>query len=172
MLPTNARPDRPSTTPDDPGKTHDSRRVMRFVAAMEALKAVIVIGAGFGLLSLLHRDVRQVAVGLVTRMHLDPDGRYPGLFLDTAERLTDARLWGLAALALLYAAIRLTEGYGLWFERRWAAWLGAGSGGIYVPIEIYELWHKPGPLKAATLALNIAVVAYLLWSLRRPRAAT
>ena len=39
-------------------------------------------------------------------------------------------------------------------------------GAIYLPVEVYELWHRPGPVKAATLVLNLAVVVYLLWTLR------
>ena len=144
-----------------------SRRATQAVALMEAVKGLIVLGAGFGLLTLLHRDVVHVAVSLVTRLHIDPSEHYAGVFLDAAEKVTDAKLWLGAALALLYSAIRLAEGYGLWFEHRWAAWLGAGSGALYVPIEIYELWHKPGPVKAATLTLNVAVVLYLIWTLRR-----
>ena len=142
---------------------------MRAVALMEAVKGLIVFGAGFGLLALLHRDVRHVAESLVTRLHIDPDQHYAGIFLDAASHVTDARLWGLAALALVYSAIRLIEAYGLWLNRRWAAWLGAASGAIYVPVEIYELWQKPTPIKAATLVFNLAVVAYLIWSLRRDR---
>ena len=139
---------------------------MRAVALMEVLKGFVVLGAGFGLLALLHRDVRHVAVSLVTHLHLDPQAHYAGLFVDAASRLTDARLWAAAALALAYSAIRATEAYGLWHDRRWAAWLGATSGAIYLPIEAYELWHKPSPVKAATLLLNLAVVAYLAWTLR------
>jgi len=56
---------------------------------------------------------------------------------------------------------------GLWRERRWGLWLGAVGGAIYVPVEVYELWHRPSPIKAATLALNVAVVAYLGWNLWR-----
>ena len=140
---------------------------LRIVALFEAVKGAIVFGAGFGLLTLLHRDVRHVAESLVTRLHIDPERRYAGLFLDAAARVTDARLWMLAALAVLYSAIRVAEAYGLWRERRWAAWLGAASGAIYVPIEIYELLQKPTWIKAATLCLNVGVVIYLLWTLRR-----
>ena len=144
-----------------------SPRVLRAVALMEALKGGIVFGAGFGLLALLHRDVLHIALALVTRLHIDPRAHYPGIFLDAAAKLTDARLWALAAFALAYAVLRFAEGWGLWFGRRWGLWLGAASGAIYVPVEIYELWHKPGWLKVATLALNVGVVAYLSWNLRR-----
>jgi uncharacterized membrane protein (DUF2068 family) len=142
-------------------------RGLRAIALVEALKGLIVLLGGFGLLGLLHRDVQHAAVSLVTRLHLNPESHYTGLFVEAAAKLTDARLWGLAALAAAYSALRAVEGYGLWFRRRWAAWLGAASGAIYVPVEIYELWSHPTAVKAATLALNVAVVIYLLWSLRR-----
>ena len=137
------------------------------VALFEAVKGAIVIAAGFGLLTLLHRDVRRIAESLVTRLHLDPQRHLTGLFLDAASRVTDARLWGLALLAVVYASLRVAEAYGLWNERRWAAWLGTASGAIYVPVEVYELIGRPSWIKAGTLVLNIGVVIYLLWTLRR-----
>lgn len=153
---------RPATAPNP---------ALRAVALMEAVKGLIVFGAGFGLLALLHRDVRRIAESLVTRLHLDPEQHYAGLFLHAAEHVTDARLWGLAALALAYTALRWVEAYGLWFGRRWAEWLGAGSGAVYIPVELYELWQKPGPIKAATLTFNVALVAYLVWTLHQGRSA-
>ena len=143
---------------------------LRVVAVMEAVKGLIVLGAGFGLLTLLHHDVLRVAEALVTRLHIDPERHYAGLFLDAAARVTDASLWGWAALALAYSILRGAEAWGLWFGRRWAAWLGAAGGAVYVPVELYELWHRPSPIKAATLTLNLAVVAYLVWVLQRGRA--
>ena len=149
-----------------PSSENASRHALQVVAVMEAIKGLIVFGAGFGLLTLLHRDVRRVAVSLVTRLHIDPDQHYAGIFLSAASKVTDARLWGFAALAVLYSALRMAEAYGLWFNRRWAAWLGAASGAIYVPVEIYELIERPNFVKAATLLFNLAVVAYLIWTLR------
>lgn len=148
-----------------------SNRTLQLVALMEGVKGLIVFGAGFGLLALLHRDVRRVAESLVTRLHIDPDNHFAGIFLNAAAHVTDTRLWSLAALAVAYSALRWTEAWGLWFKRRWASWLGAASGAIYVPVEVYELWEKPGAIKAATLALNVTVVAYLIWTLRQGRGA-
>lgn len=145
------------------------RRTLQLVALMEAVKGFIVFGAGFGLLALLHRDVRHIAESLVTRLHIDPERHFAGTFLNAAAHVTDARLWGLTALAVVYSALRWTEGWGLWFNRRWASWLGAVSGAIYVPIEVYELWHRPSTIKASTLVLNVAVVGYLVWTLRQGR---
>jgi uncharacterized membrane protein (DUF2068 family) len=59
------------------------------------------------------------------------------------------------------------EAYGLWRERRWAEWLAATSGAIYVPFEIYELTRGVSPIKLAMLALNVAIVLYMVAALRR-----
>ena len=144
---------------------------MRAVALMEAVKGAVVLGAGFGLLSLLNRDVQRIAAALVTHVHIDPQSHYAALFLDAANKLTDARLWALAAFSLVYAAVRFAEGYGMWFGQRWGSWLGAVSGAIYVPVEVYELLHRPSALKVGTLSLNVVVVAYLVWTLRSGRLA-
>ena len=140
---------------------------MQAVALLEAVKGGIVLGAGFGLLELLHRDVRHIAESLVTRLHIDPSRHYAGIFLNAAAQVTDARLWALAVLAFAYSSLRFAEAYGLWRARRWGVWLGAAGGAIYVPVELYELWHKPSWIKVVTLAVNVAIVAYLVANLVR-----
>ena len=144
-------------------------RGIRFVAVFEAAKGLIVIAAGFGLLGLLHRDVQAIAEELLRHFHLNAASRYPQIFLQLAARVTDQELWLLAFAAAAYASVRLAEAYGLWFDRNWASWLGALSGGIYVPIEVYELVEKPSLLRLGLLITNTAIVIYLgyrLWQRR------
>src|SRR2546426_4141349 len=47
----------------------------------------------------------------------------------------------------------------------WSDWLLALSGGIYVPVEIYELTRGVSWIKVAALLLNAAVVAYMCYML-------
>jgi uncharacterized membrane protein (DUF2068 family) len=98
--------------------------------------------------------------------HLDPANRYGRLLLQAAEQVTDQRVWTFAALAGAYATVRAVEAYGLWYEYRWAEWFALVSGGLYVPIEVYELFHHPTWLKAAILGVNLLVVAWLAYALR------
>ena len=140
---------------------------LRAVAAFEAVKGAIVLIAGFGLARLIDTDLQQAAENLVDRLHLDPAKKFPRIFLDLAANASDAQLWGLAALAMTYAALRFAEAYGLWFERRWGEWIAAVSGGIYVPVELYELSHGFSAIKLAALVLNGFVVAYMVHLLRR-----
>lgn len=137
------------------------------MALLEALKGAIVLCAGFGVLSLLHRDLERLAISLVTRLHIDPDAHYAGIFIEAAAHTTDTRLWGVAALALVYSVLRLCEAYGLWFDHRWGLWFGVASGAIYLPVELYELWHKPGLIKVGALVVNLAVIVYLVLRLRK-----
>ena len=146
-------------------------RGIRFVAVFEAAKGLIVIAAGFGLLGLLHRDVQAIAEELLRHFHLNAASRYPQIFLQLVAHVTDRELWLLAFAAAAYAAVRLAEAYGLWFDRNWASWLGALSGGIYVPIEVYELVEKPSLLRLGLLVVNTAIVVYLGYRLWRHRTA-
>lgn len=140
------------------------------VAVFEALKGTIVLAAGFGLAHAIGGDVGEFAERLVHRMHLDAAKRFPRIFIDLANNLSDGQLWALAALAMAYAVLRFAEAYGLWFEHRWGEWIAAISGGIYVPVEIYELTRGVSTVKIAALVLNAFIVAYMCFLLlqRRP----
>ena len=142
---------------------------LRAVALFEALKGTVVLVAGFGLAHAIGGDVGEFAERLVHRMHLDAAKRFPRIFIDLANNLSDAQLWALAALAMAYSIFRFAEACGLWFERRWGEWIAALSGGIYVPVEIYELTRGFSMVKVAALVLNALTVAYMCYLLlRRP----
>jgi uncharacterized membrane protein (DUF2068 family) len=144
-------------------------RGVRAVALLEAAKGALVVVAGVGILPLAHRDAQRIADALVAHLHLDPAKRFPQVLLEAATRLQDTRLWVLAALAVSYAALRFAEAYGLWRGRRWAEWLAALSGGIYVPFELDNLAHRVSGLSLAALAVNLLVVGYMIYVLARSR---
>lgn len=158
-----------------------SHRVTRIIALFEAIKGGLVLFAGCGLLTLLHKNVKELATELLGHFHLNPSHRYPRIFIDAASEITDKRLWFFAAFALVYAAFRLVEAYGLWRERTWAEWVALVSGGIYLPIEIYEVLQKFTWIRVSVLIANLAVVVFMaqiLWRsakekpLKRPGVST
>jgi uncharacterized membrane protein (DUF2068 family) len=141
---------------------------LRTVALIEAAKGVLVLLAGFGVLSLVHHDAQRIAEHLVAHAHLNPAAHYPRIFIDVADRLTDTRLLLIAAGAGAYSLVRLIEAYGLWQARRWAEWFAALSGGIYIPFEIFELAQRVTWLGLGALAVNAAIVAFMLYSVFHP----
>ncbi len=143
---------------------------LRAIALFEAAKGLLVLAVGGGLLSLLGGNVQATAEKLISLSHLNPASPYPRLFIESAGHLTDAHLCWMAVGALGYSTIRLVETVGLWQSRSWAAWIGALSGGIYLPLEIAELTQRITPLRLGVLAVNLAIVSLLgltLWQRRR-----
>src|SRR5215813_2704130 len=157
-----------SPTPHDPEPAPPSLDTttpaagLRTIAVLEAAKGGLVLLVGVGLLSLLHRDVGLMAAHLVQRIHLNPARRYPFIFLQAAARVTDAKLWALAGGAIAYAALRFIEAYGLWHRRVWAEWFALLSGGLYLPVELYEFVKRPTGLRLGIFLVNAAIVLYLL----------
>jgi len=145
------------------------QKSIRTIAVFEAVKGVFVLVAGFGLLSLLHKDAHRIACEFISKVHLNPVQKYPKIFIDLADNITDSRLWFFAILALIYSAFRFIEGYGLWKERVWGEWLAVLSGTIYLPIEIYEVCVKVSVVSVFALVANILVVGVVTYVLIQKR---
>jgi uncharacterized membrane protein (DUF2068 family) len=141
---------------------------VRAIALFEAGKGLLVLVAGFGLLSLIHHDLQRVAERLVTHLHLNAAHHYPRIFIDAAGRTSDTRLLLLALAAFGYCLVRLIEAYGLWKEARWAEWFAVVSAGIYLPFEAYKLFHGESRVAALALVANIFIIAVMIHTLRRP----
>jgi uncharacterized membrane protein (DUF2068 family) len=136
------------------------------VALFEAFKGTLALLAAGGLFYLIPHDLRYLAVELVGRLHLNAGKSYPNVFSRILEDTSNAQLWLIACLVIVYALVRFIEAYGLWRARRWAEWLAAVSGAIYIPFELYELARGVSWIKLAALAANVAIVAFMILSLR------
>jgi uncharacterized membrane protein (DUF2068 family) len=149
-------------------RLHQSN-VLRAIAVFEVIKGLAAIIASLALLNLTHQNVRHLSYLLINYFHLDSDAHYFKTFFDYTDLLNNNDLHTAVLLAWVYAAIRFTEGYGLWKNRVWAEWLAALSGGIYLPIEVSHLIQHSNLINASVLLTNMAVVAYMLYRLWRRR---
>lgn len=148
-----------------------SSKAIRLVALFEAFKGLLVLLAATGLLSLVHSDLHALAAKLIEHTHLNPASKFPRIFLDAASHLQNSQLLLLAGGAAAYSAVRFVEAYGLYRERAWAEALAAGSGAIYVPLEVLELLRSATVHGFILLVLNLAVVAVMLRALLSRRRA-
>lgn len=133
------------------------------VAFFEALKGVLVLVAGVGLLSLVHQDLQAVAERLVRFSHLNPAHQYPRVFIEASASITESQLKLLAALAFLYAGVRFIEAYGLWHMKAWAEWLAIVLWAVYLPVEVFELIKHATFIRGGILLINAGVVIYLVY---------
>lgn len=145
------------------------RRTLRAIAAFEALKGIAALAAIIGLLDLRRHDVRQVAMALIGRFGMNPDARYASILLHYADLLPGANMRWLMFVALAYIVIRMLEAYGIWNALAWGEWLGALSGGLYIPFEIGHFMQRPSFINAAVLAGNVFVLGFLARQLSRRR---
>jgi uncharacterized membrane protein (DUF2068 family) len=143
---------------------------LRGIALFEACKGLLAVLVAVWLLSLLHKDIQDVAEHLLRFLHrifrLNPDGRLARSIVREARRVTPGNLHLWIGGTLLYSIIRFVEAAGLWLEKQWAEWFALISGCLYIPFEIYELAHHATPIKWAVLATNLLIVGYLAWLLR------
>jgi uncharacterized membrane protein (DUF2068 family) len=143
-------------------KRRKSPRGLRVIAAVKLFKGVLLLGLGLGLFGLVNRDVADMAQRLTDRLNIDPENHYARLFLEKAANLQPDTLRHFGLWSLIYSAILLTEGTGLWLNLRWAKYLVIVSTGAFVPEEIYLCLHKFGWIKLGVLALNIGILAYII----------
>lgn len=139
-----------------------SKAGLRTVATIEALKGIIVLLLGLALLGLLHKDAEDIAERLLEHLHVNPDRRLAQALLHSASRLTDARLWTIAAAAVIYASVRFTEAWGLWNRRVWAEWFALLSGALYLPWEVLKVAQRPNWEHLTILSANLCILLYML----------
>jgi uncharacterized membrane protein (DUF2068 family) len=131
------------------------------------LKASILIAVGVGAFKLLHKDLADAVEHWVELLRLDPNNHFIDAALEKASDLSPGKIKELGLASMVYAGLFLTEGIGLWLEKRWAEWLTVIITSSLVPIEIYEIHRHPTPVKIAALLINLAIVAYLVYRIRK-----
>ena len=148
------------------------RYVLRLIALDRAVHVVVLSVLALVLFTFarhdaaLHRDYNTIMNDL--------SGGDPGAvqirgilgYLRKAFEYSPRRLITLGLVVTAYAALEATEMVGLWFNKRWAEYLTLVATAALVPLEIYEISLKVSVFKVVTLAINVAIVVYLLYAKR------
>jgi uncharacterized membrane protein (DUF2068 family) len=140
--------------------------VLRTIALYKIVKVALLLAVAYGELRL--RDASLVAK-LLSWAAAKPYGlehRMVSWFVELFSGLSASRVTALRLVTLAYAAIFAIEGIGLWMEKRWAEWLTVVVTASLIPLEIWEMFHRPTIGKLAILLGNAAIVAYLVWHVR------
>lgn len=148
--------------------THRAHRLVWLIGAFKLAKGVALLLVGVAALHLLHRDVAVVVLPIAHHLHVDPESRHLGRALVAILALDDHALARLSLGTFFYAALLLTEGVGLLLQRRWAEYFTVIVTASFIPLEVYELARRQTMTRLALLAINVAVVWYLIRLLRRP----
>jgi uncharacterized membrane protein (DUF2068 family) len=154
------------------GSALRDRYVLRLIALDRAVHVVVLTSLAIVLFTfaahdqVLHRDYENIMDALAGGAPGASQARGVLGSLGRAFTYSPSHLRILGGVLLAYAALEATEMVGLWLNKRWAEYLTFVATTVLVPFEVYELTHSVSVFKLVTLAINLAVVIYLLFAKR------
>src|SRR5437868_13033031 len=147
--------------------SHD--RGLLLIGLFKLAKAIFFFGIGVGASHLLHKDLQDEVMRLALKLRFDPESRFVSLLLAKVDLIDAHRLRQISVGTFGYSALALTEGVGLLLEKVWAEYLTLILTISFLPWELYELARKPDWFRLSLLLINLAVLWYLVWLLRRKK---
>ena len=142
------------------------RGVLRAIAVFKFLKAAALIVTGLGVLRMIHKNVGAEIEHLVVLSGFDPGRPFVTRIVQQVTSIPPHRIRELGVVSFIYGGLFLTEGIGLWMLKRWAEWFTVIITSSLVPVEVWEIYRRPGWIKVLVLLLNLAVVVYLVYRIR------
>jgi uncharacterized membrane protein (DUF2068 family) len=151
------------------GSRRRHNRGLLLIGVWKLLEAAFFFLVGIGALHLVHKDLADEALKLAGRLRIDPDGRLVTWVMDHIDTVTSHRLKQIGFATFFYAGIRIAEGWGLVLEKTWAEWLVIGVTVAFLPWELYEILRHMDWIRVAILLINLGVLGYLIWWMKRVR---
>ena len=99
-------------------------------------------------------------------LRVDPDNRYVHQLLEKIFNITPKQLKALSIGTFLYAALFAVEGIGLWMRKRWAETVTVITTSLFIPLEVYEIFHHFTITRVVVTVVNLLIVWYLVLRLR------
>jgi uncharacterized membrane protein (DUF2068 family) len=157
------------------GKEVRSAVILRIFAIERFLRALIFLGLAYGLWrfkyarqsidSAFDRE-RPIARELFLQLGYNIDNSKLVGLIQHALTLSSRSITLLAAGLAVYAIVEVVEGTGLWLARRWGEYFAMVATSVGLPLEIYDLARKVTATTLIFLAVNLALVVYLVLTKR------
>ncbi len=149
--------------------------ILRLLAAERWIRALLILAGAYGIWRFrAHHDAVQKAFDedlpllkpLADKLHYNLDDSSIVHSIRTVVQAQTSTLGWIALALLVYGALQLVEGAGLWLLKRWGEYFAVVATSLGLPIEIYELTERITYIRLGALAINVAAVVYLLLSKR------
>jgi Predicted membrane protein (DUF2127) len=146
-----------------------SIRYLKLIAVFKILQGLLLVGLSASLFFLNSRTLWLEQISNWADDELLLHHSRPVLFFlgKVQDALAAGQLGATGLLALFYAAVLFTEGFGVYFQKRWAEYLMVFATGALIPLEMRHIWHRPSFGAIALLVINCFIVWFLYLILRR-----
>ena len=131
------------------------------IIGFKLLKGTLALLIALGIYSLTDNNLPEEFKSLLKYLHRDPEKQFYVNLAKRVAEITPANLQWVAAGVVFYSLFMLMQAIGLIFRVSWIVWLVIGESAFFVPIELYELVHRPNWIKFGILAANVFIVWYL-----------
>jgi uncharacterized membrane protein (DUF2068 family) len=163
-----ARPTRvfPQPAEPEPKPLVKTSPLLPVIAVERAVRAAALIGAG--VIALLLRNHPELSIrhtALRLDLALNPLQHLYDLFSGAVRWVTPHDFVVIGVVAIAFGGLHAIEAIGLAFRLCAAVYLTVATTIGLIPVEVWWLWHHPGRVKEAALAVNAAVALSLFGSL-------
>lgn len=134
---------------------------MHLLAGVKFLKGILLLIVAVKLLTLLDSDLNLWFSDFIARHRIDPENTIVHTIIEKIAGINKNQLIFFSVGSFLYSALQLTEGIGLWLEKRWAEFLTVIATSLMIPVEVYEIFVKFTWIRIGALVVNFFVVWYL-----------
>ena len=106
-------------------------------------------------------DLPAVFKKLIHFFHVDPERKFVVELAKRVAEITQKDLHLVVFFLAVYVGFMLLQAGGLAFRVGWVVWLVIIESAFLVPVELFELMHRPSWVKLGILAANVMIVWYL-----------
>jgi uncharacterized membrane protein (DUF2068 family) len=142
---------------------------LQVIGVLKLISGATALLVGVGILHFLGHDPGPHAERIITHLGLDPNNHIIHEAISRITGIDRAHLRALEIGTFFYAGLHTVEGIGLILGYHWAEYLVIVATGSLIPFEIYEIARKPTLVRVTLFVVNVAIVIYLIYILRKDR---
>jgi len=128
-------------------------------------KALLFTGLGIGMLKLVDKDIDEVFLSFITKLHIDAEHQFIQNILTQLSLIDNHALHEISLVSFVFAVLLYIESIGLLTQRVWAELLTVAETALFIPFELFEIIRHVTATKVAIITINTAIVVYLIWAI-------
>jgi len=141
---------------------------LRVIGGFKLLSSAVMVALGIGVFRYLGKDPGEEVARVVAKLKLDADNHWIHSAVAFISGVKPSQLKAIGFGTFAYAVLYAVEGVGLLLRKHWAEYFTVIATGSLIPLEAYEVWRRVTPIRLSILAINVAIVIYLIYQIRKP----
>lgn len=149
--------------------------ILRLLAFERAVRGLLLVALAYGIyrfdgaknsLNRVFQEYLPLLQPVAERIGVDLQDSGPVRLVQKALETSHGTLEMVALGVLAYGALELVEAVGLWLMKRWGEYVAVVGTGIFIPLEVYELFERVTWLRVLAFAVNVFAIVYIVWTKR------